>query len=121
MKNNLDQEKILTAADDLHTCLDQEISLEGGISHPLEEIEELRLILNSILRQEVLDSLLTLYKELNKEPRQTEMFAWFVRNSQFGGECKYARAALQRFKEYRLDKLEGHLLKSLEAIKELRK
>ena len=100
--------------------LKEGVELEGGISHPIEEFEELRLILKSILRQEVLNSLLGLYKELSKEPRQMEMFAWFVRNSQFGGECRYAQAALKKFKETRLDRLEDLLHRCLTAIKELR-
>lgn len=98
----------------------EEINLEGGVSHPIEEFEELRLFFQSFLKKELLDAVLLLYKELSKEPRQAEMYAWFVRNSQYGGECRYAQAALKKFKESRLDVLEEKLTQCLSSIKQLR-
>lgn len=114
------QMKFARYQDELDRCLDEVVELEGGVSHPIEEIEELRLSLKSFLKRELLDVLLGLYKELSKEPRQHEMYAWFVRNSQYGGECRYAQAALKKFKESRLDTLEEALRGCLRAIEKLR-
>ena len=114
------QMKFARCRDQLDLYKEEDIKLEGGISHPIEEFEELRLSLKSFLRKELLDTLLVLYKELSKEPRQHEMYAWFVRNSQYGGECRYAQAALKKFKESRLDTLEEALRGCLRAIEKLR-
>ena len=99
--------------------MDEEIRLEGGVSHDIEYIEELRLLLGSFLRPAVLGELLELYKVLEKEPKDTEMYAWFVRNSQVGADCKFARASLQRFKRERLDILEPLLRRCLTVIQEM--
>lgn len=104
----------------LDSAAKKEISLEGGVTFPLEYLEELRLYLGSFLKPEVLDALLKVYKVLNKEPRQTEQYSWFLRNSQFGKECKYAIAALNHFKRTRLDELEKVLVEALEKIRLLK-
>lgn len=113
--------KILEAAETISICLEDEIELEGGVSHPIEDIEELRLTFKSFLKKDILDSILNLYKELSKEPAETEMYSWFVRNSQFGGQCKFAIQALTRFKKNRLDKLEEQLRTCLASVEQLRK
>ncbi len=102
------------------TCLETEIELEAGVSHPLEELEELRLFLGSMLNPSLLGSLVELHKILSQEPRQTEMYSWFCRNSQYASDCKYARMALKKFKEERIDKVEEKLEEALKAIKEIR-
>lgn len=114
------QMKFARHRDQLDLCAEAVTELEGGKSHPIEEFEELRLVLASFLKKELLDTLLALYKELSKEPRQAEMYAWFVRNSQYGGECRYAQAALKKFKESRLDQMENLLRGCLDAIEKLR-
>jgi hypothetical protein len=114
------QSKFIQSGDELNKCLNDEVELEGGICHPVEEFEEMRLVLGSFLRKDLLDEILALYKELSKEPRQPEMYAWFVRNSQFGGECKYALQALRKFKEERLDRFELLLNNCLQAISKIR-
>ena len=105
---------------DLEQSLMIPTELEGGISHPIEELEELRLSLAALMNKDLLDSLLFLFKELNREPRESEMYAWFVRNSQVGGECKFAQQALTRFKRNRLDTLEPLLERSLAAVKTMK-
>jgi hypothetical protein len=97
-----------------------EPGVEYGASHPIEEFEELRLCLKSFLKKELLDEILFLYKELSKEPRQSEMYTWFVRNSSLGGDCRYAQSALKAFKEQRLGKLEELLERCLAAAKDMK-
>lgn len=94
--------------------------LEGGTTFPLEDIEELRLLLKGLMKPAVLDALLAVYKLLEEEPKQTEQFSWFVRNSQYGAECKYATSALAHFKKSRLDRLEVALELALERIQEIK-
>lgn len=98
------QERFLTAGDELTASLEEGVELDDGTYHLLESMEELRLTLNSFLRKDLLDSLLLLFKVLNQEPPYTEMFSWFVRNSQYGGECRYALGALEAFREERLER-----------------
>ena len=100
--------------------MDQDTELEGGISHPIEELEELRLFLASFLKPELLDQLVLLYKELSTTTQEPKMYAWFVRNSSAGKECRYAVAALDRFKKKRLDKMEEILEQSLIAVRNMK-
>lgn len=92
------------------------VEIEGGTNHWLEEIEELRLVLRDILQTPVLDALLALHRLLNEEPCFSKRYAWFVRNSQFGAECRYAQAYLKKFKELRVDRAKILLRRCLEAL-----
>ncbi len=112
--------KFNMSAKNLLSCLADDVELEGGVISSVENFEELRLTLQSFMKKEVLDSLLSLYRELDKEPRQIEMYSWFVRNSQYGGECRFALAALKKFKEARLDRFEDLLRKCISSIEEAR-
>ena len=117
----MSEEKLLKeVGDEISSCLGEDVNLEGGVAHPLEELEELRLFLGSMLKPELLGSLVGLYKALSNEPRQVEMYSWFVRNSSAGSNCRYARMALRKFKEERIDLVEGKLEEALEAIRSLR-
>jgi len=118
---SFDKEEYISVGDILSESLSEEYDLEGGVNHPIEEFEELRLVLSSFLKTELLNSLVAIYKELEEDSQQPKMYAWFVRNSQYGGECKYALGALKAFKERRLDRLEELLTRCLTAVKELRK
>lgn len=109
--------RIDEAVDTLSRNLDQEISRTDG--HALESLEELRLLLKVWLKPEVLDSLLSLYKELNKEPVTSEAYTWFLKNSEFGGECKYAKAYIEKFRRDRLDRTVELLEVCLKKIKEM--
>jgi hypothetical protein len=106
--------------DKLEESLKEEIELEGGCITSMDEIEELRLLLQSIMNKDLLDSLLSLYKELNKEPRETEMHSWFIRNSNAGINCKFSIQAFRRFKENRIDRLEPLLERALGAIRSIK-
>jgi len=108
-----DSEKILLAG-----AL-EDVELEGGVAFPLEELEALRLYLQTFLKPETLQAILDVYKVLEKEPKPQEKYAWFIRNSTFGAECKHAIAALNHFKKNRLDGLEGALERALEAVRKL--
>jgi hypothetical protein len=89
----------------LEACLRESVELDGGSNHALEELEELRLTLRSFLKPETLQALVDLLEAIDTEPKQTEIYSWFVRNSQFAGGCKYAQIALRKFKEERLDRV----------------
>jgi hypothetical protein len=88
---------------DLGITLAMDGGLDGGAAHTLDELEELRLLLKSILRKELLESLMDLYIVLDKQPRFAQMYSWFVRESEVGADCKYAKSALKQFKEERLE------------------
>ena len=113
-------EKFVRAGDELESCLAEQVELEGGVCHPIEEFEEMRLLLNSFLKPAMLDQLLFLSKELNKEPKESEAYSWFARNSSVGRDCRYAVGALKRFKERRLDGMEAALKSCLVQIEKLR-
>lgn len=89
----------------LEAMLQEKITLEGGAAHPLEELEELRLALKSFLRPEVLQALVELLGAIDRDPKHSEMFAWFSRNSSYGSTCRYALMALKKFREDRLEKV----------------
>lgn len=114
------KEKFTQAQFELDECLAEEVKLEGDAADFMEELEELRLTLNSFLRRELLDSILFLYKELNKEPKSTKMYSWFARNSQYGNQCKFAILALRKFKDKRLDRVEELLSRCLDQIGKFR-
>jgi hypothetical protein len=99
-------------ADDL---AEDELSSE----HIMEDLEELRLIMKSFMKPTVLNALVDLLSELNKEPVNTEAYCWFVRNGQFGRECRYALLALKKFKETRLDRVKGLIAKCGEQLERL--
>ena len=86
---------------------------------PLEWVEELRILLNVLMKKDVLSALLRLRGELNKEPLYSKQFTWFLRNSQYGGECRYSQAALKKFKVKRLGVLKKLLRDCLEKLEEL--
>jgi hypothetical protein len=103
---------------EINISLDKDINLEGDSAHFLDELEELRLVLKSLLRKELLEEIDNLSSILNKEPKQTKMFSWFIRNSNLGIECKFAQSALKQFKDYRLDKVRDSLIKCAKLLKE---
>jgi len=105
---------------ELEVALAEEIELEGGVCFPIEYFEEMRLLLASFLQTDVLNSLLFLYKELEDEPKEAQIYSYFLRNSTVGADCKYALGALKRFKEQRLDRLEPLLKECLVQIEKLR-
>jgi hypothetical protein len=113
------EKKFVSINNELEKCLLASVNLEGDSLNWLEDLEELRLFLSSFLRPEVLNKLLILKKELDKEPRYTEMYSWFVRNSKYGAECKYAINALRQFKEKRVEivkKMLGDCLKQMSNL-----
>jgi hypothetical protein len=83
-----------------------------------EDLEELRLYLNAFLRPQVLGALLEVSKVLNLEPKFTQMIHYFIHNSQFGMECKYAVMAANNFKKNRLERLLVLIKKCAELTKE---
>ena len=102
----------------LQECLQTRVLLDDP-TFPLEDLEEVRLHLKSFLRKEVLDAVLELYKELMADPQPTEAFSWFVANGVGGHECKYAQAALRRFKRERLDNVVEIMERCLPLLKEM--
>lgn len=111
--------KIVSLADKVGTPLEDIVSLEGGNYYPLDYVEELRLQLKSLMRPEVLQSLLELHKVLDSEPQQTRMFSWFVRNSEMGEQCRYATMALEKFKGERLERVRELLRECLKKLEEV--
>jgi len=105
---------------ELDDSLDQVVELEGGTVHALETLEELRLTLKSFMTPRVLDAILEMFKFLEAKPDYPTMYAWFMRNSQFGGECRYALSAVKSFKEQRLDRTIHLLERCLKELKELK-
>lgn len=99
--------------------LEDQTELEGGSTETLDDFEELRLLLNSIIRKDVLQELSEIKNLLNKEPKYTEMYSWFVRNGIDGKSCKFSKMALQKFKERRLKKIKVRLEKCLAEIDKL--
>ena len=114
------REKLLDVASRLDESLWKETELEGGNLFPLDYLEELRLTIKSFLRVETLNALLALMKELDREPRATESFAFLVRNSEVGGECIYALQALDHFRKKRIDKTLELLEEALEEVKKMK-
>lgn len=90
--------------------------VETSDAHPMERLEELRRTLKSIMRPEVLQCLLELSKALDKGPEQ---YHYFLTHSIVGADCKYAVAALEKFKKTRLDKVKSLLEECLEKIDKL--
>lgn len=107
------------AREALEACLEEPVELEGGSSHPLEDLEELRLTLKSFMKPEVLQALVDLLGAIDEEPKQTEMFSWFARNSQFGKNCRYAEMALKKFREQRLDRVKELITRVEETLKDV--
>lgn len=93
--------------------------LEGGQAHSFEELEELRLFLKSFMKPAVLQAVVDVLGVLDEEPKHTEMFSYFVRNSQYGAECRYALTALKKFKEQKISKLKQKLEVALTALEDL--
>ena len=81
--------------------------------HPMERLEELRQTLKSIMRPGVLQSLLELSEALDRGPEQ---YHYFLTHSIVGADCKYAVAAINKFKKQRLDKVKQLLGECLEKI-----
>ncbi len=110
----------MPASEEITSCLSEEVELEGGATFTLEKLEELRLTLRSFLRPRTLSALDEVRKILDKKPMQTEPFAYFVRNSQFGAECRYARLALEQFKKHRIDRTIELMETCLAELKEMK-
>jgi hypothetical protein len=108
--------RVVAVADSLSVPLEDVVSLDGGNYFPLDWVEELRLHLKSLMRPEVLQTLLELHKVLEREPQQTKMFSWFVRNSEMGEQCRYSTMALERFKRERLERVRELLGECLERL-----
>lgn len=99
----------------------EDISLEHGKADGvMEELEELRLVLNSWIKKDILQELLELRDELNKEPKYTEMYTFFNRQSLDGRDCKYAILAIEKFKKERLDKTKGLISSLQEKLLEMK-
>ena len=111
------KERIRLAGEKIEDSLMEEIELEGGSDHPIEDIEELRLLMKSFMRPDVLQALLEVFKLLDEEPQPTRAYSWFVRESTLGRECIFALKALESFKETRLEKLILALGESLRLLK----
>jgi DNA-binding GntR family transcriptional regulator len=90
--------------------------LEVDDDHFLERLEELRRYLKNLLDPAVLQSLLELYKLLDRGPEQ---FHYFSHHSQVGRECKFAVASLEAFKKKRLDKVKALLQECCDALEEI--
>jgi len=100
----------------LSSILSDRVELEWGAEFPLEFLEELRLTLKSFLTPKVLDAMLAIYKELDTDPKDSEIFSWFIGNSKDGVQCGYATMALVNFKRNRLDRTKKLLRKCLEEL-----
>ena len=103
----------------LEVALQETVELDGGTCCPLEDIEELRLTLKSFMRPEVLQALVDILDAIDTEPKQTEMFAWFARNSTYGKDCRFALMALKKFKEQRLDRVKELVAKAAEVLNDI--
>lgn len=95
--------------------LEESLSIDTETSdvHPLERLEELRRTLNSIMKPDVLQSLLELSKALDKGPEQ---YHYFLTHSIVGGDCKYAVATVEKFKRQRLDRVKILLKECLAKV-----
>jgi len=100
----------------LEKCLSDDVEVPGGSQSLLEYLEELRLVLGSMMRKETLQALWDLNKELNIEPKHSEIYTYFIKNSLDGIECKYALKALDNFKKNRIARMRLLLKTCLEEL-----
>lgn len=105
----------------LGDVLSEQVSLSGEDKHYMDNLEELRLTLKSFMKPSVLTTINDLFGFLDKKPRTTEQYAWFLRNSQFGGDCKFALAALKLFKRDRIDRVKELLKLCLSELENISK
>ena len=88
-----------------------------GNKHYLDTLEELRKILDGLLKKEVLECLMEIKKDLEKEPKCSSMYSWFVRNSTNKEKCSYSIRAIEVFKRDRLDRIVILLEEALQKIR----